>query len=68
MKDKVYVPPLPESLDELKRQIKSAIKTVDRDMLFCVYQEIDYSFDICHVTKGSHRAFMKNDKETACFS
>ena len=47
-------PPLPESLDELKRRIKSAIKTVDRDMLFRVYQEIDYRFDICRVTKGSH--------------
>ena len=49
VKDKVYVPPLPESLDELKRRIKSA-----RDMLFRVYQEIDYCFDICRVTKGSH--------------
>ena len=46
VKDKVYVPPLPESLDELKRRIKSAIKTV--------YQEIDYRFDICRVTNGSH--------------
>ena len=48
MKDKVYVPPLPESLDELKRRIKSA-----RDMLFRVYQEINYRFDICRVIKWS---------------
>ena len=45
-------PSLPESLDELKRRIKSAIKNADRDMLFHVYQEIDYRFDICRVTKG----------------
>ena len=54
LKDKVYTHPLPEVLKALKRCIKAAVKTIDKDMLFRVWQEIDYRLDICRVTKGTH--------------
>jgi len=53
-KHRVFVPPLPVSLNELKQRITAAVASVDEDMLRSVWTELDYRIDICCVTKGSH--------------
>jgi hypothetical protein len=54
VKDKVFVPPVPVTLDDLKQRITTATAGVDADMLTRVWQEFDYRVDICHVTEGAH--------------
>ena len=54
IKDRVFVPPLPVSLNKLKQRITTAVASVDEDMLRSVWTELDYRIDICRVTKGSH--------------
>jgi hypothetical protein len=54
LKDRVYVPPLPQNLEERKRRIREATTTVTEGMLQRVWQEFDYRVDICRVTRGSH--------------
>ena len=54
VEDRVFVPPLPLSLNELKHRITTAIASVEEDMLRSVWTELDYRIDICRVTKGSH--------------
>ena len=51
IKDRVFVPPLPVSLNELKQRITTAAASVDEDMLRPVWTELDYPIDICHVKK-----------------
>jgi hypothetical protein len=41
-------------LPQLQRRIVEAVTAIDRQMLQCVWQELDYRIDICHVTKGGH--------------
>ena len=53
VKDRVFVPPLPVSLNELKLRITTDVASVDEDMLKSVWTELDYRIDICRVTKGS---------------
>ena len=54
VKSLVYVPPLLRSVDDLKIRITEALKTIDPKMLVRVWQEIEYRFDVCRVTKGSY--------------
>jgi hypothetical protein len=54
VKDKVFVPLVPVSLDNVKLLITTATAGVDEDMLTRVWQEFDYRIDICGVTKGAH--------------
>jgi hypothetical protein len=54
VKDKVFVPPVPVTLDDLKQRITTATGGVDDDMLTRVWQKFDYRVDICRVTKGAH--------------
>jgi hypothetical protein len=54
VKDKVFIPPLPVTLDDLKQHITTATAGVDEYMLMLVWQEFDYRIDICLVTKGAH--------------
>jgi hypothetical protein len=54
VKDNVFVPPVPVSLDDLKQRITTATAGVGEDMLMRVWQEVDYRVDICRVTKGAH--------------
>ena len=53
IKDRVFVPQLPVSLNELKQRITTAVVGVDKDMLRSVWTELDCRIDICRVTKGS---------------
>ena len=54
IKDQVYVPPLPASVNELKVQIRTATETITTDMLQTVWNELDYRVDVCRITKGAH--------------
>jgi len=54
VEDRVFVPLLPVSLNQLKQCITTAVATVDENMLRSVWSELDYRIDICRVTKGSH--------------
>jgi hypothetical protein len=49
VKDKVFVPPVPVTLDDLKQRITTATAGVDEDMLTRVWQEFDYRVNICHI-------------------
>jgi hypothetical protein len=46
VKDKVFIPPIPVTLDDLKQHIITATAGVDEDMLMHVWQEFDYHVDI----------------------
>ena len=54
IKDRVFIPPLPVRLNELKQRITTAVASVDEDTLRSIWTELDYRIDICRVTKGSH--------------
>ncbi|GBN80756.1 hypothetical protein AVEN_200380-1 [Araneus ventricosus] len=54
VKDKVYVPPLPTNLCELKQRISASVQSITSDTLQRVWQEFTYRLDIIHVTKGSY--------------
>ena len=47
MKDRVYVPQLPATVDELQERITVAVNSVTPDMLQRVWSELDYRIDIC---------------------
>jgi len=51
---KVFVPPLPCDLADLKAWIIAAVKNIDAPMLTRVWQEIEYRIDVCRVTSGAH--------------
>ena len=52
VKDRVYVPPPPATVDELQERITAAVNSVKPDMLQRVWSELDYHIDVCRVTKG----------------
>ena len=54
VKDTVFVPPLPANLQDLRNRITAAVAVVDRDMLTCVWKEMDYRIDVCRITKGGY--------------
>jgi len=48
---KVYVPPLPASIPEVKVRIKTAIETITADMLQTVWNELDYRVDVWRIKR-----------------
>ena len=54
VKDKDYVPPLPENIDDMKDRITAAINTVDYDMLRRVWEEFSYLLDDVRAAGGAH--------------
>ena len=54
VKTLVYVPSLPENVNELKQRITFEQETVTQDMLHHVWEELDYRLDVCQVTGGTH--------------
>jgi hypothetical protein len=45
---------MPRDLTQLRRRVVEAVAAIDRQILQSVWQELDYTIDICHVTKGGH--------------
>ena len=58
VENRVFVPPLLVSLNELKQRITGTVASVDEDMLTSVWIELDYRIDICRVTKGSYIEYL----------
>ena len=54
MKDRVFVPPLPRDIADLKARIIAAVKNIDASMLTRVWQELEYRIDVCLVNSGAH--------------
>jgi len=54
VKDSVYVPPLPMSLNKLCDRITHALQTITADMLHRHWDEFYYRVDVCRVTQGAH--------------
>jgi hypothetical protein len=54
VKDKVFVPPQPVSIPDLKTRITVAVETITPDLLIRVGHELDYRLDVCRVMKGAH--------------
>ena len=54
VKDKVFVPPQPVSIPDLKNRITAAVETIIPDLLSRVWQVLDYRLDVCRVTKGAY--------------
>jgi len=52
---KVFVPPLPRDLADLKARIIAAVKNIDAPMLTRVYgKDLEYRIDVYRVTRGAH--------------
>ena len=59
VEDRIFFPPLPVSLNELKQRITTVVASVDEDKLRSVWTELDYRIDISPVTKRlTHRTFV----------
>jgi hypothetical protein len=41
-------------IDDLNRRVTEAVTAVTCDMLRRVWEQLDYRFDICRVTRGAH--------------
>jgi hypothetical protein len=41
-------------IDDRKQRITEAVAAVNCDLLRLVWEELDYRFDICRVTRGAH--------------
>jgi hypothetical protein len=54
VKEQVFVPSLQLDIDELKLRITAAIKTIGRNMLKRVWDELDYRLDNWRATNGAH--------------
>jgi hypothetical protein len=54
VKNKVYFPPLPVSVDYLHARITGTVTEVMPDLLHCTWEEIHCRRDICSATPGSH--------------
>jgi len=54
VKDRVFVPPLPRDITDLKERIIAAVKNIDAPMLTRVQQELEYRIDVCRITRGAH--------------
>ena len=50
----VFVPPVPDNLQELRDRITAAVALTDRDMLRRVWNELDYQLDVCLISQGGH--------------
>jgi len=51
---KIFVPPLPCDLADLKARIIAAVKHIDAPMLKRVWQELEYRIEVCRVTRDAH--------------
>jgi hypothetical protein len=54
VKDRVFVPPLPANVAELRTGITAAVAEVTPEMLHSVWQDTDYRWDVCCIISGSH--------------
>jgi hypothetical protein len=58
IKDKVYIPPISTTLEELKFRIKDAVHAAISDMISNVWEEFDYRIDVCRAAGGGHIKYL----------
>jgi len=58
VKDKVFVPPLPANLEDLRAPMAEAVVTIDADVIHRIWDENAYRCDICRMARGNHIAHM----------
>jgi hypothetical protein len=44
--------------EDLRKHITAAVARVDRDMLTCVWNEMDYRIDVCRITKDGYIEYL----------
>jgi hypothetical protein len=54
VKDDVYVPPMPITLNNLKDRIRTAIAKIYQPLLQNVWHEVECRLDVCRATNGAH--------------
>jgi hypothetical protein len=54
IKNRVFVPPLVNTLVDLCVRITAAITEIDPNMLLRVWEELNYRLDVCRVMRGAH--------------
>jgi len=54
VKDVMDVPLMLKNLHEMHQFIREAVNKVDKDILWTVWVELDYSWDSCRAVKGLH--------------
>ena len=54
VQDKVFDSPLSVCLEELRARITEFVATIDAGMIYRIWKEIAYRWDICRVTRGNH--------------
>ena len=54
VKERVYVPPLPADLDELRNRITAAVNSVTEDTLRRVWDGFSYRVDVFRAVGGGH--------------
>jgi hypothetical protein len=52
--DTADINPVIKFLPQLRQRIMEAVAAIDRQILQRVWQELDYTIDICRVAKGGH--------------
>jgi hypothetical protein len=54
VKDKVYVPPMLHNVQQVKERIRTTYALEDEEFLAKVWQEVEFQWDVCRMTSGSH--------------
>ncbi|GFW24247.1 uncharacterized protein TNCV_738731 [Trichonephila clavipes] len=54
IKDRVYVPPLPADIPDLRHRTEAAVARISSDTLKKVWDELAYRLDMYRVTNGAH--------------
>jgi len=54
VKNKVFIPPLPASLEELRGQITEVAATINADMIHRIWDELACRWDIGRLARGNH--------------
>lgn len=54
VKDCIYILAHSVTLVELQERITAEFIIINRDMLMCMWAELEYNIDVCLVTNGGH--------------
>ena len=63
IKDRIFIPPLPRDVTNLRAWIIAAVKNIDAPMLTRVWQELEYCIDVCHVTPMVHTSNISSSQK-----
>ncbi|GBM49100.1 hypothetical protein AVEN_266452-1 [Araneus ventricosus] len=52
--DRAYVPPCLMPIADVNARITDVLPSIDRDLLWKVWQEVHYKLHVCHITRDTH--------------